>query len=266
MRSRRPNEPDLAELLGSAIRSTSETFGWSQRELAERLGTNQTAICRLESGGATIDARLASAALDLLGIRLTIDTNPIGLAGRREQHDLVHARCCGYLARQLTQRGWEVLTEVEIGEGRFRGWIDVLAYRASDGALLVIEIKTEVDDFGRILRSLGWYVRSSREAAKSLGWRPRTVVPALIALATVETDARLAGNIDLIRNDLPGGADALAAWIADPSAPPPQPTVGLIDPRSRRHAWLLRTRAQGRRSAPPYQDYRDAARRLEGGS
>lgn len=251
-------------LIGRAIRSTSATFGWSQRELARRLGTNQTALCRLLAGGASIDARLATAALDLLGIRLTLDANPMGLAGRREQRDLVHARCAGYVARELKRRGWEVRTEVEIGGGRFRGWIDILAYRPSDGALLVIEIKTEIDDFGRILRSIDWYARSSRDAARAFGWRVRGVFPVLIALATVETDARLTANADLIRNSLPGGADRLAAWIDDPAAAPAQPTIALVNPRSRRHAWLLRTRSDGRRSMPPYRDYRDAARRLGG--
>jgi transcriptional regulator with XRE-family HTH domain len=248
--------------IGSAIRSTCETFGWSQRELARRLGTNQTAIHRLESGGATVDARLATAALDLLGIRVTIDANPIGLAGRREQRDLVHARCVGHVVQQLTRRGWQVRTEVEIGDGRFRGWIDLLAYRASDGALLVIEVKTEIDDFGRVLRSLGRYVRSSREAARAIGWRPRSIVPALIALATAETDARLIASGDLVRHELPGGVDALAAWIDDPSARRPGPMIALIDPVSRRSGWLRRTRLSGRRSAAPYGDYADAARRL----
>jgi transcriptional regulator with XRE-family HTH domain len=262
--SRTSSASEISALIGRAIRSTSESFGWSQRELAWRLGTNQTAIRGLEAGGATIDARLATAALDLLGIRLTIDANPVGLAGRREQRDLVHARCCGYVARELRRRGWKVRTEVEIGEGRFRGWIDVLAHRPSDGALLVIEIKTEVDDFGRILRSLGWYARSSRDAARALGWRPRRIVPVLIALATVETDARLTANADLIGNELPGGAEALAAWIDDPARTPPNPSIAMIDPVGRRRAWLWRTRADGRRSASPYRDYRDAARRLTG--
>jgi hypothetical protein len=126
----------------------------------------------------------------------------------------------------------------------------------------VIEIKTEVNDFGRILRSLGWYVRSSRDAALEIGWRPRRIVPVLIALATVESDARLSANGELVGAELPGGARALAAWIDDPFAEPPGPAVALIDPRSRRTAWLWRTRADGRRSPAPYRDYADAAGRL----
>lgn len=262
MNARRASEPDLAGLLGSAIRATAEGIGWSQRELARRLGSNQTAVRRLEAGGPSINTKLATAALDVLGIRVVIDANPPGIAVRREQRDLVHARCCGYVVRELTRRGCQVRTEVEIGEGRFRGWIDVLAFRESDGALLVIEIKTEVDDLGRILRSMGWYVRSSREAARAVGWRARVIVPVLIALATAETDGRLAGNVDLIRNELSGNANALAIWIDDASAPRPEPTIALIDPLSRRRAWLWRTRKQGRRTAAPHRDYREAAQRL----
>jgi transcriptional regulator with XRE-family HTH domain len=262
---RGPTGESVGSRIGSSVKSTRQAFGWTEREFAGRLGTNQAAVQRLEAGRQLhLDVRLATAALDLLGIRLTIDANPIGLAGRREQHDLVHARCSGYVARQLKQRGWEVRTEVEIGEGRFRGWIDVLAYRASDGALLVIEIKSEIDDFGRVLRSVGWYVRSSRDAARAVGWQPRFIVPVVIALATVETDARLTMNADLIRNDLPGGAEQLTAWIDDSSAERPRPTIALVDPIGRRRAWLWRTRLDGRRSTPPYRDYRDAARRLGG--
>lgn len=265
--SRERAEPDLGARLGLAIKSTRLGFGWTERELAHRLASNQAAIQRLEGGCQRhVDVHLATAALDILGIRVTIDASPVGLAERREQRDLVHARCVGYVVRQLRQRGWAVRTEVEIGEGRFRGWIDVLAFRESDGALLVIEIKTEINDFGRILRSLGWYVRSSRAAALAVGWRPRSIVPALVALATMETDARLSSNVELVRNELPGGAVALAAWINDERSERAGPSIGLIDPRSRRAAWLWRPRFDGRRSVAPYRDYADAARRFSVGA
>jgi hypothetical protein len=38
--------------------------------------------------------------------------------------------------------------------------------------------------------------------------------------------------------------------------------LALIDPSSRRRAWLIRTRLDGRRSPAPFADYADAARRL----
>lgn len=253
----------IGRRIGSSVASTRKSIGWSERELAGRLGTNQAAIQRLEAGRqGHLDVMLATAALDMLGIRLSIDANPAGLASRSEQRDLVHARCVGYVARHLVKRGWEVRMEVEIGEGRYRGWIDILAYRPSDRALLVIEVKTELDDVGRILRSLGWYVRSSRDAARAVGWRPVRIVPALMVLATRETDARIAANADLVRNGLPGSATTLGTWIDDPSKAPPKPSVALVDPRSRRRAWLRRTRSDGGRAAAPYADYRAAAQAL----
>ena len=195
---------DVGVRIANAIRATCLGYGWSQRELARRLGTNESAIRRLLRGGPAFDIKLATAALELLGIRVTIDADPIGLAARRDQRDAVHARCCSYVVGQLVRRGWEVRSEVEVGEGRFRGWIDVLAFRPADGALLVIEVKTGIDDLGRTLRSLGWYRRLSPEAGRNVGWRPRLIVPALLCLATVESDARLASAKEQLRVELPG--------------------------------------------------------------
>ena len=265
--SPQPAEPNLGVRLGSAIKSTRLGVGWTERELAHRLRSNQSAVQRLEGGSQRhLNVPLATRALDVLGIRVTIDTNAVGIADRREQNDLVHARCVGYVVRQLQRRGWVAQTEVEVGEGRFRGWIDGLAFRESDAALLVVEIKTELNDFGRIQRTLGWYVRSSRAAASVFGWRPRSIVPCLIALATIETDARLSSTVELVQSALPGGAAGLAAWIDGERSERPAPSVGLIDPRSRREAWLWRTRSDGRRSVAPYRDYADAARQLVGGA
>ena len=256
---------DLSVSVGAVIRAGRIEFGWSERELARRLGTNQRAIQRLESGRQRhINSHLASGALSLLGIPVSFDGNRFSGSTRVEQRDAVHARCCAYVVRHLRRRGWETRVEVEIGEGRFRGWIDVLAFRPADRALLVIEVKTRLDDAGRILRTLGWYTRSSRVGAEALGWQPRRIVPTLLFLATAETDARLTAQRELIVDRLPGGASDLASWLDDPAATPPGPSRALIDPASRRRGWLQRDRIDGRRSPVPYRDYRDAAERLTG--
>jgi transcriptional regulator with XRE-family HTH domain len=249
----------LSEWLASAIRKTRLEFGWTQRELAARLKTNIGAVQRLERAQPHVDSQLATAAARLLGLRLSLDADPIGLAGRREQRDAIHAHCCGYVIGRLTRHGWLARSEVEIGEGRFRGWIDILAFRPADRALLVIEVKTALDDLGRTLRSLGWYVRSSREASRALGWRPRSIVPILLCLATVETDGRLAAAAQLLEAELPGRSTTLSAWLADPAAPTPAPSVALIDPRRRRSAWLIGRRSDGRRGPLPYRDARALA-------
>ncbi|HEY7131570.1 MAG TPA: helix-turn-helix domain-containing protein [Candidatus Limnocylindrales bacterium] len=253
----------IGTAIGSAIRQTRLRIGWSERELAGRLGVSQAEVQRLEAGGPSyLNVRLATEAMRLLGIRQVIDADPPGIADRVEQRDAVHARLCAYIARNLARSGWTARAEIEIGEGRFRGWIDLLAYRAEDRSLLCIEVKSTMVDTGRTLRSLGWYARSARPAASHFGWRPRVVLPVLLVLATVESDARLASQQDLIRTRLPGGASELLQWIRSPAAAVPEPSVALVDPLSRRREWLIRTRSHGRRSALPFADSREAGRHL----
>lgn len=230
-----------------------------------RLGTNPSAVKRLlASGMNALDVELASAALATLGLKITIDAGGLGLAARAGQRDAVHAWSCAYVVRHLRRLGFEVRTEVEIGSDRSRGWIDILAYRAADRILLCIEVKTQIDDAGRILRNLGWNARNARAAGARFGWMPVAIVPALFVLFTTETEERLAAAQDLIANHLPGTADAMIeSLVVAPAVVAPasrlDPTIALIDPRRRGRRWLIRPRIQGGRSRPAFDDYADAA-------
>ena len=261
--SRSIDEPGIGALIGTAIKSTRIECGWSQRQLADRVGTTQSEISRLESGRAKhLDVTMASRTLVLLGVRIRLDTDTLGLAGRREQRDLVHAACASYLARRLGPYGWVTSLEVEIGAGRFRGWIDVLAFRSADRSLLVGEIKTQIRDVGEVQRAVGWYEREAWQAAGRLGWRPRAVSAVLILLASDENDARAAANRGALKASFPASGTDLARWITTPGDQMPGGGIAMVDPRSRRAAWLMSTRSDGRRSPAAFTDYRDAAAAL----
>jgi transcriptional regulator with XRE-family HTH domain len=255
--------PELDQALARAIRTARTETGWSQAVLAHRLGVSQSMISRLETAQtACIDAELASRAMRTLGIRVTFDGRTLGLAGRREQRDVVHAACSAYVARRLRLAGWEVAVEVEVGSGRSRGWIDILAYRASDRTLPLIEIKTEIHDVGALLRTVGWYRREASAAARRLGWRPARLASGLMLLASAADDENVRRQLGLLSEVFPDGATGLARLIAAPAGTIPSGAIATIDPRSRRAEWLRSTRPHGRRAAAPYATYRDAAERL----
>lgn len=259
----RPNTVrlDLGKEIGAVIHRTRIECGWTQAELARRLGTVQSEVSRLESGSRShLDVRLVSAAFELLGIRMSLDNATLGLATRREQQDFVHARCATYVASRLRVAGWDVRSEVEVGEGRYRGWIDLLGFRESDRTALSIELKTELDDLGRIQRTMGWYEREAWAAGRLLGWRPRSIRSALLLLCSTENDMRVRLNRALLEQACPGRAAAVRPWLVTAGAPTPDwPCLAMIDPRSRRVDWLRPTASDGRRSPAPYADYRAAA-------
>jgi transcriptional regulator with XRE-family HTH domain len=253
----------LGRQIGDIVREARLECGWSQREMARRLVVPQSAIARLESGRREhLDVSLASTALELLGVRLSFDSRTLGLAGRREQRDRVHAACASSTQRRLGVFGWDSGVEVEVGDGRGRGWIDLLAYRPADRALLLVEVRTELIDVGGILRTVDWYQRAAWAAARQRGWRPRQQSTLLVVLDTVENDARIRANAALLGNAFPDRGAAAMTLVRAPFAPAIR-AVGQVDPRSRRSAWLRSSRLQGRRSPSAYLDYRDAARRID---
>ena len=257
-------DSDLGKQIGAIIKRTRLETGWSQRKLSERLGCSKSAVQRLEAGATPyVDIRLAGAAFRLLGIRMKFDAGTLGLANRREQRDLVHATCLGYVARRLRSDRWDVQIEVEIGDGRYRGWIDLLAYRALDRSLLCIEVKTEIDDLGRIQRTLGWYAGEAPIAARALGWQPASTTSALLLLFSTANDRAIQVNRELLRSTVPTTARVFASWIRSPG-PAPASALALIDPRSRRAAWLRSVASEGRPGEAPYANYAAAAEIIRG--
>jgi hypothetical protein len=199
--------------------------------------------------------------LAAMGARLILDAKAPFLANSR-QRDRVHATCTAHVARRIERAGWEVAMEIEVGRDRSRGWIDVLAWHPGTGLLLVIEVKTEFRDLGAIERQLGWYENEAWSAARRQGWRPRRVAGVLILLSTAAVEDRIRDNRDGLARTFPARARDLSAIVSDGGIGPEGPRRGLalIDPRSRRVAWLRPSRVDGRRTPAPYIDYADFVR------
>lgn len=235
----------------------------TQKELAAAVGVSRSRIAEIETGRTDASLDLAWAISDRLGIDLQlIGDAPIPVEARRR--DLVHARCSGYVERRFERASWLTARELETATGRAHGWVDLLAFEPRSRILVIVEIKTRIDDIGALERQLAWYERDAPRLARDLGWRPRITTTWLVLLASDEVGAQITIHRELLRRSFPDRARAMREIVSRPGATVSRRGLALVDPTSRRRDWLIPSRADGRRSPSPFRDYADAARRLAG--
>jgi transcriptional regulator with XRE-family HTH domain len=253
----------LVRLVLGAIRAGREEIGWSPSELARRVGLSASTVPRIENRRLDgLSVATAGRILEELGV--AFEFRPAFVADPPQQRDAAHARCSAYVRRRLEGRGWEVAQEVEVGSARSRGWIDVLAFERSRGAVLVVEIKTELMNVGAVQRNMSWYEREAWGAAKRQRWHPRRVTGLVLLLATEANEGSIRANRELMKQWCPVRAIEMDGWLRDPEAMPRARALALIDPASRRRRWLLPAAIDGRRTRSPYVNYADFMRRSTG--
>jgi transcriptional regulator with XRE-family HTH domain len=243
-------------------RETRTMLDITQAELATAVGISRSHVAGIETGRVDPSMDLVWSIADRLGLDLQLVARaPFALEPRRG--DIVHARCSAYIDRRLRRHGWETAREIEVVAGRAHGWIDLLAFDRRSGTLIVVEVKTRLDDIGAAERQIAWYERDSLRLARSLGWQPRRRLAWLLLLASDEVESQISLHRDLLRRAFPDRAPAMRAVALDGAEEEAQRRgLALIDPTSRRKDWLISTRSEGRRSATSFRDYADAARRL----
>jgi len=255
--------PPARLTLARACRDGRLALGLTQCALAAKVGVARSYIAAIERGRANPSLDVIVHLAAALGLELDLNLRAPIMIGDRRQHDAVHARCSGYVDRRLRTAGWETEAEVAIVDGRWRGWIDLLAFDRRTGTLIVIEIKTVIDDMGALERQVGWYERAARDVARTRGWQPRRVVTWLLVLSTEQNEQALIQNVDVIDRAFPVRPPSMERLLEDPAASLPRGrSIALIDPRRRRRSWLIRPRIDGGRSSMPYRDYREAAASL----
>jgi transcriptional regulator with XRE-family HTH domain len=231
----------------------------SQAELAQRVGISRGHIANLEIGRANPSLAVVEKVAAALDVEVDWLIRVPVVASVKDQ---VHARCSAHIGRRLQTADLLTAREVEIVHGRSHGWIDLLAFDPKTSTLLIIEVKTRLDDLGALERQMGWYERSALEAAHRIGWRPTRVVSWLLVLATADADSVLRSNRAIFDDAYPTRAPQAMAWL-DRQGPLPQGRLlAMIDPLSRRRDWLIRTKFDGRRSEPPSADSREVAQRI----
>lgn len=257
----------LRTTFANLCRSTRIQLDITQAQLARAALVSRAHVAAIETGRANPSLDVVARIGEALGLELDLVARPPVLIGSR-QRDLVHARCSAYVGRRLRAMGLLCLREVEIAQGRLHGWVDVLAFDQTTGTLLVIEIKTTLDDLGRAERQLGWYERRAPDVARAQGWEVRRIRSWLLCLASSDVDDAIRLNREALRAGFPVRAGAMRGLLAGVAKPVAGRGLALIDPSRRRRDWLLPSRLDGRRRPAPYRNYADAAScwRIEAGT
>lgn len=243
-------------------RDTRLRLRLTQREVATGAAVSRGYVARVELGTANPTLDVVDQISHVLGIEAELIFRTPSIIGSTTQRDAVHAQCSAYVERRLRTAGWQTAREVEVVQARSHGWIDVLAFNLEDETLLVIEIKTRLDDLGSVERQLGWYGRLAGDVARRIGWTPRRIVIWLVVLASDEVEAVISNNVDLLRGRFPLRAREMLAWLSEGRHSTTGWGLAMLDPTSKRRDWLIRSRVDGRRSPSRFANYAAAARRL----
>ena len=156
---------------GSTIRGVRIRRGWRQTDLAMRSAVSPSTISRVERGhpgSLTLDTlRRVASALDI-----RVDLVPRWRAGDLDRllnanHSQLHELVARWFAKELP--AWVLAPEVSYAIFRELGVIDIVAWQPQRGAILVIELKTDIVDVNQLIGKVDEKARLIRQIVKDRG-------------------------------------------------------------------------------------------------
>jgi transcriptional regulator with XRE-family HTH domain len=205
--------------VGRTLRALRHRVGWRQVDVARVAKLTQDDISRGERGRMRDISKLKrqGAALDA---DVTVFVRWRGGEIDRLM-DEGHATLVGWIVSTLTALGWEARPEVSYSVLSERGSIDVLAWHAASGTLLVVEVKTELTSLEETLRKHDAKQRvAARVAVERFGWHtPRAVCRLLLLPASTTARRRTARHAAVLDSTYRLRGDAARRWLAGPGEP-----------------------------------------------
>lgn len=210
-----------------SLRAIRRRKGWSQRRLAAQLDISQSELSRRERGSLE---NCSVAEVERWGVALGAHVSlDVRVDGERPLMDARHARLQEWFAGMLRRHGWTVLVEQSFNQYGDRGRIDVLAHRAVDNAVLVVEAKTRIDDVGDVLGRLDVKRRIAPILAREQQWQASAVVPMFLILEQRTNRRRVGDHATVFAQFTLRGLGA-AAWLRRPRGPMPAGILLFANP------------------------------------
>ena len=155
-----------------------------------------------------------------------------------------HARLVAAVAEWLRDGGWLVEVEVTYSEFGERGSFDILAFHRATGALLAIEVKTELGSAEATLRKLDVKVRlAAKVAADRFGWQAMNTSKLLVIAETSTARRQVQRHGQLFERAFPVRNVQVKQWLRKPDGrvsglwffafSDPQVAISAIKPRHR---------------------------------
>jgi transcriptional regulator with XRE-family HTH domain len=206
--------------LGRLVRAIRRRRGWRQLDCATRARVHRATWSNLERG--LIDRMTLAGlrrCLAVLEIRLDLVPGWRG-ADLARLRDAPHAALQAAWKRRLERWGWQVWVEVSFNHYGDRGRIDLLAWHPVLRVVLVVEIKSEIEDAQALLGGMDVKCRVAPVVARRLGLaQPSGVVPLLVVADGSTTRDRLRRLAPLFGRFVVRGRAAMS-WLRRPSGVP----------------------------------------------
>jgi transcriptional regulator with XRE-family HTH domain len=204
--------------VGSALRAVRGKRRLTQAEVAQRAGTSQSTVCRLERGsiesvGLGTARRIAAA----IGVSLSVTAWWRGGELARLL-DARHARLVELVIRELRRNAWDVLTEYTFSQYGERGSVDIVAWHATTRTVLVVEVKSRLADLQDLVSTLDRKVRLVPILlARDRGWHAENVGRAVVIAATTTNRDVVAAHSATFASALPAGTIRVRRWLESPN-------------------------------------------------
>jgi transcriptional regulator with XRE-family HTH domain len=206
--------------LAAVFRAVRIRKRWRQQDVARAAGVSRATIARAENAS-LVELPLRT----ILRIAVALDIR-IDLLGRwrggeldrmlNAGHAAMHEAVAETLARLP---GWAFRPEVSFAVFGERGVIDILAFHAATGSLLVIELKTQLVDVQGLIGSVDRYVRLAPTIARDLGWTVRHVCAWVLLSESTTNRRRVSQHATVLGAAFPTNGRRMRAWLKQPDAP-----------------------------------------------
>lgn len=203
--------------VGALVRAVRHRLGWTQADVATRAGVSQRVVSRLETGHldhmTVARVRRIGAALE---VRMELAAHWRGGDGVRLL-DAAHAALVDRSVSVLRSSGWDTIVEYTFNEYGERGAVDIVGWRATDQALLLVEAKSRLLDTQETISTLGRKARVvPRLLARERGWSARHVAVVLLLDDLTANRSAVMRHAATFGAAYPQRGRAVRAWIRRP--------------------------------------------------